>query len=71
MGDEGGLFYAQWGATPLEENLPTDQYFYQMTVHTGMRNNAGTKSNISFILAGDIADSGVRALTDGKRKVTV
>ena len=40
-----------------------------MTVTTGMRSNSGTASAISFILAGDIGDTGVRTLTDGKRKV--
>ncbi|ESN99579.1 hypothetical protein HELRODRAFT_125123, partial [Helobdella robusta] len=59
---------ARWGSIPLEDNLPTETYYYQMTVYTGMRKNAGTASKPSFILSGDEADTGVRHLTDGKRK---
>ncbi|ESP04060.1 hypothetical protein LOTGIDRAFT_73820, partial [Lottia gigantea] len=58
----------KWGALPLSDNLPTDNYHYQMTIQTGMRKNAGTESKISFILSGDDADTGVRRLWDEKRK---
>jgi hypothetical protein len=61
--------YYQWGATPLEDNLPTDQYHYQLSVYTGMKKGAGTKSNISFIISGEERDTGVRRMFDGKRKV--
>ena len=61
----------QWGATPLEDNLPTDTYHYQITVNTGVRKNAGTKSKVNFILSGDEGDTGCRRLTDGKRKVGI
>lgn len=33
---------------------------------TGMRRGAGTRSNVSFVLAGDKADTGVRQLKDIK-----
>ena len=59
----------QWGAAPLEDNLPSDKYHYQMTVYTGTKKQAGTISKISFILSGDESDTGVRRLFDGKRKV--
>ena len=59
----------QWGAMPLEDNLPTDNYHYQVAVYTGVRKNAGTDSRIRFIMSGDEADTGVRRLYDGKRKV--
>ena len=36
-----------------------------------MKKKAGTKSRISFIMSGDSADTGVRRLYDGKRKVSV
>lgn len=58
----------QWGATPLEDNLPTDSYHYQISVYTGMKKGAGTKSNISFIISGEERDTGVRRIFDGKRK---
>ena len=60
---------SQWGATPLEDNLPTDTYHYQMTVCTGTKKTACTTSKISFILSGDDTDTGARRLYDGKRKV--
>ena len=59
----------QWGASPLEDNLPTDDYHYQLSVTTGMKKNGGTASNISFIISGETCDTGVRRLFDGKRKV--
>ncbi|KAL3878017.1 hypothetical protein ACJMK2_035653 [Sinanodonta woodiana] len=58
----------KWGASLLEDNLPTDNYHYQVTVQTGVRKNAGTESNISFIISGEQMDTGVRRLFDGKRK---
>ena len=36
---------------------------------TGMCKGAGTRSKPSFILSGDYADTGVRRIFDGKRKV--
>ena len=64
------IFVHQWGASPLEDNLPTDSYHYQLTVYTGVKKKAGTRSRISFIMSGDNADTGVRRLYDGKRKVS-
>ncbi|XP_053382148.1 uncharacterized protein LOC123562231 [Mercenaria mercenaria] len=58
----------KWGATPLEDNLPTDNYHYQISVYTGIKKGAGTKSNISFIISGEERDTGVRRMFDGKRK---
>jgi len=58
----------EWGAGPLEDNLPSDQYHYQITVYTGTKKLAGTKSKVSFIISGDDSDTGVRRLADGKRK---
>lgn len=31
---------------PLRDNNPHDTYLYQLVVFTGMRANAGTKSNV-------------------------
>jgi len=63
------MFSVQWGATPLEDNVPSDTYHYLLAVYTGVRKGAGTKSKPSFILSGDYADTGVRRLFDGKRTV--
>ncbi len=34
------------GVTPLPDNYSSDQYFYQILVFTGHRNNAGTQSKV-------------------------
>lgn len=60
----------KWGATPLKDNLPTDEYYYLVSVQTGVGREAGTQSNVGFVLSGENADSGVRKLSDGKRKVS-
>ncbi|KAK3091662.1 hypothetical protein FSP39_021645 [Pinctada imbricata] len=56
----------KWGVAPLSDNIITDTYYYQITVCTGFRRAAGTKSNIFFILAGNDGDTGVRQLIDEK-----
>jgi len=58
----------KWGATPLCDNLPTDSYFYLISVQTGFGRDCGTRSKINFVLSGEDSDSGVRKLTDDKRK---
>ncbi|CAH1773828.1 unnamed protein product [Owenia fusiformis] len=57
----------RWGVTLLKDNDPDEHYFYIINVYTGMRRGAGTKSKISFILAGQDEDTGVRQLDDGLR----
>ncbi|XP_060067156.1 uncharacterized protein LOC132547416 [Ylistrum balloti] len=61
----------KWGASPLDDNLPTDNYHYQVTVQTGVRKLAATNSAVSFILSGEECDTGVRRLYDGRRKTFV
>ncbi|OWF47600.1 Polycystic kidney disease and receptor for egg jelly-related protein [Mizuhopecten yessoensis] len=61
----------KWGASPLDDNLPTDNYHYQVTVQTGVRKLAATNSEVSFILSGEESDTGVRRLYDGQRKTFV
>ncbi len=51
------------------DNLPIDSYHYLITVHTGVGKEAGTTSNISFVMSGESSDSGVRRLADGKLQV--
>ncbi|KAK3090847.1 hypothetical protein FSP39_015186 [Pinctada imbricata] len=58
----------KWGATPLEDNLPSDNYHYQITVNTGSKKKAGTKSKVSFILSGEHCDTGVRRMYDGHKQ---
>lgn len=52
----------KWQPRPLGDNLPSDQYFYQISVFTGWKAQAETKSRIHFIMVGAKGDSGVRAL---------
>lgn len=51
----------------LVDNHVRDDRFYLMTVYTGLRRGAGTRSNVSFILMGDKGNSRVRMLSDGER----
>ncbi|XP_021359195.1 uncharacterized protein LOC110454143 [Mizuhopecten yessoensis] len=60
------LDIVKWGVAPLADNVVSDPYYYQIAVFTGMRRGGGTKSKISFVLAGDNEDTGVRHLTDEK-----
>lgn len=59
----------RWGATPLSDNLPSDMYYYLISVQTGVGKDTGTTSKVGFVLSGENADSGVRKLSDDKRKV--
>ncbi|CAF2607106.1 unnamed protein product [Rotaria sp. Silwood2] len=56
----------KWTARPLIDNLPIDNYYYLITIHTGVGKESGTTSNIHFIISGESSDSGMRQLTDGK-----
>ncbi|XP_047736408.1 polycystic kidney disease protein 1-like 2 [Hyalella azteca] len=58
----------KWGVTPLEDNLESEKFLYLITVSTGMQAKSGTSSNIFFSVAGDKDQTGVRKLSDGKRK---
>ena len=57
------------GVTPLPDNHPSDEYYYQIIVFTGQRNDAGTKSNVHFILYGLDDQTSVRTLADSHRRV--
>ncbi|CAL1538860.1 unnamed protein product, partial [Lymnaea stagnalis] len=59
----------QLGIAPLADNDPSDRYFYEVLVCTGMRRNAGTDSQVCFVLSGEDDESDVRAFTDSKRKI--
>lgn len=53
----------------LKDNLKRDTYLYEITVFTGSRRNAGTDSNVSFILNGDLADSNKRQFSTHLPKI--
>lgn len=53
----------------MVDNLSIDIFHYLITVHTGIGKDAGTTSNISFVISGELGDTGVRKLNDGKIKV--
>lgn len=53
----------------MVDNLGVDIFHYLITVHTGIGKDAGTTSKISFVISGEMGDSGVRKLTDGKIQV--
>ena len=59
--------FLQVGVCPLRDNDPSDPYRYELTLWTGMRRNAGTKSKVSIIVYGDESDSEARALEDTDR----
>ena len=61
----------QWNTYFLCDSDSSDEYFYLITVHTGLRKGAGTKSLVNFVLTGEDEDSGVRILSDGIREVSV
>lgn len=63
------LCILQWKVTFLSDHRPAHVYFYLISVHTGLRRNAGTKSNVQFIVTGELCDSGIRVLNDEKTKV--
>ncbi|XP_064595268.1 polycystin-1-like protein 2 [Liolophura sinensis] len=57
----------KWGVTALADNAPGHNHLYLITVYTGMRMSAGTKSKVGFVIAGEKGDTGVRPLNDGIR----
>ena len=55
--------------TPLPDNVKTDPYLYQLIVFTGHRRDAGTKSKVHFVMAGDDDETRVRTLSDPQRPI--
>ncbi len=54
----------QWSVSPLSDNCSDDNYLYLVTVYTGTRKAASTKSNVYFVLGGDSNETEVRKLED-------
>ena len=46
-------------------------YFYEMIVYTGTRKDAGTDSNVKFVLSGEKGETDIRCLSnnDSNRKI--
>ncbi|XP_066291033.1 polycystin-1-like protein 2 [Branchiostoma lanceolatum] len=59
----------KWGVSPLIDNDIRHSYHYQVAVYTGMRKDAGTRSNIGFVLSSEKGDTGTRRLDDKGKKV--
>ena len=57
------------GVTPLPDNHSSDEYYYQILVFTGQRNNAGTKSKVHFVLSGNDDSTQVRTFADPHRQI--
>ena len=55
--------------TPLGDNQKSDGYLYELIVFTGHRRDAGTKSKVHFIMAGDDDETRVRTLADPHRPI--
>ena len=53
----------------MVDNGKDDKYHYQILVFTGNRRNAGTKSKVHFIVAGDDDETRVRTFADPQRKI--
>ncbi|XP_033737951.1 uncharacterized protein LOC117325653 isoform X2 [Pecten maximus] len=60
--------YMRWATHFLCDSDSEDRYFYLITVHTGLRRGAGTKSLVNFVLAGEEMDTGVRIMSDGDKQ---
>ncbi|XP_035828454.1 polycystic kidney disease protein 1-like 2 [Aplysia californica] len=60
----------RWQVGYLSDNLGMDNYYYLLTVHTGLSRGSGTSSRVSFVLTGVNGDTGVRLLTDGERHLS-
>ena len=58
------IILAQVGVCGLADNRPGDRYRYEIAIWTGMRRNAGTRSEVSIILSGDKNDSNPRSLVN-------
>ena len=56
------------GIAPLPDNNPAHNYYYEIIVFTGNRENSETDSRVRFILSSDSIDSGIRRMYDPNRK---
>ncbi|XP_070582204.1 polycystin family receptor for egg jelly-like isoform X2 [Ptychodera flava] len=61
--------FLRWGVLPLIDNRAEDEYLYQVTVITGVRSGAGTKSRIQFQVFSADGNTDKRILHDGHREL--
>ncbi|CAC5378675.1 PKD1L2 [Mytilus coruscus] len=61
----------KWAISYLVDNAPTDEFLYMITVYTGLNRNAGTKSNVRFVISGEKKSTEVRYLDDGQNKIVL
>lgn len=59
----------KFGQTILPVHNDNDRYLYEIIVFTGHRRDAGTNSNVHFVLGGDDDETGIRTFCDSKRKL--
>ena len=55
--------------TSLEDNVEGNEYCYEIIVVTGHRRNAGTRSNVHFVVVGDDNETDVRTFSDSHRQI--
>ncbi|XP_048576826.1 uncharacterized protein LOC5521481 isoform X2 [Nematostella vectensis] len=55
------------GATPLPTNAPPGSTSYLLSIHTGVRQNAGTTADVSIVLTGEEGESQPTVLKDPSR----
>lgn len=53
----------------MPDNYKEDEYCYQILVFTGHRKDAGTRSKVHFIIAGDEDETEFRTFSDPKQKI--
>ena len=57
------------GLNLLPDNNPYHDYCYELIVFTGSRSEAATDSKVRFILSGEDFDTGIRMMSDPRRKI--
>ena len=60
----------KWEPRPLKDNLPTDRYFYQVSIFTGWKSQAETQSKVRMIVVGAKGDTGVRCVQPARQSKT-
>ena len=51
----------------MSDNVPEDEFHYELHVHTGFTRHAGTRSNVFFRLYGTKSETGARRVRDDVR----
>ncbi|XP_065066412.1 uncharacterized protein LOC135692255 [Rhopilema esculentum] len=56
------------GVFPLEDNHPSDNYLYEVSVQTGFKKGAGTTADVFIVLNGNLGETSPRKLKNPNRK---